>query len=206
MGSDLSVGGYGWRRGYGRAAAVLAFAFAAILIAAGGCGKSGHGAETDPEKGSDAEILNQALGRELTLLDAYTRGKPLLRGAERALGLRLRAAEQEYANALTKAVRGLGGDTEAEAEALDPSRVRDRAALLTFLYELESDALAAYVDAAPRLYTSAPRTLDASLAAGHAQHLVLLRQALGASPAASIPEAFDGGEVPAPSGDPGGGG
>jgi len=205
VGSDSSAGGCGRRRGFGRAAAVLALA--AVFVAASGCGRSGHGAETDPEKGSDAEILNEALARELTTLDAYTRGRAVLRAPRRAAGRQLRAQEQEYADALTKAIRGLGGETEAEPEDPDLTRTRDQAALLGRVYELESAALAFYIDAAPRLYTAASRTLDASLATGHAQHLVVLRQELGASRSASVPEAFDGGEVPPPGGgDPDGGG
>jgi Ferritin-like domain len=180
---------------------MFALLLTTLLLAANGCGDSGHGAETDPEKGSDAAILNDALGRELTILDAYTHGLPLLRGAERAVGRNLRAQEQEYVGALTKAIRGLGGDTEAEAEELDLASVKDQAAFLALAYELESAALAFYVEEASRLYTSAPRTLDTSVAAGHAQHLVVLRQGLGASAAASVPEGFDGGEVAAPSGD-----
>jgi hypothetical protein len=198
VGRSSFLNRYGRRRGIGRAAAVSALA--AAIVVATGCGKSGHGAETDPEKGSDVEILNVALSRELTLLDAYTRGRPLLSGPSRPVGRQLRAQEQEYVDALTKAIRGLGGDTEAEPEELDLSRVRDQAAFLALAYELESAALASYVEAAPRLFTAAPRTLDASLAAGHAQHLVVLRQGLGASPATSIPEGFDGGEVPLPAG------
>jgi Ferritin-like domain len=205
VGPRFAVSG-GRRRGFGRAAAVLLVAVAAALPIAG-CGKSGEGAVTDPEKGADAEILNAALARELTILDAYTRGAPRLRGGARALARRLRAHEQEYVSALTKAIRGLGGDTEAEPEAADlSSAVRGQGDLLALLYELESAALAAYVEVAPQLYTAAPRTLDASLAAGHAQHLVVLRQALGADPVAAVPEAFDGGEVPPPGDGPGGGG
>jgi hypothetical protein len=207
VGADSSAGGFGGRRGFGRAALLLALALAATLVAAGGCGKGGHGAETDPEKGSDAAILNGALAHELTLLDAYTRGRDLLRGPRRAVGRQLHAQEQEYVDALTKGIRGLGGEAEAEAEELDLSGAKDQAGVLGLLYELESGALAAYVEAAPRLNTAAPRTLDVSLAAGHAQHLVLLRQGLGASAAAAVPEAFDGGEVPPPPvGGPGGGG
>lgn len=195
MGPDSSAGGRGGRRGFGRAAAALGLA---LVVLACGCGDSGRGAETDPEKGSDAEILNAALSRELTILDAYAAGRVLLRGPRRAVGRQLRAQEQEYVNALTKAIRGLGGDVEAESEELDLTRVKGQRALLELAYELESAALGAYEEAAPRLYTSAPRTLATALAAGHAQHLVVLRQALGASPAASVPEAFDGGEIPAP--------
>jgi Ferritin-like domain len=207
VGPDSSAGGYGRRRGFGRAAAISALALAVVLTLAAGCGGSGHGAETDPEKGSDAEALNLALSRELTMVDAYARGRPLLRSPQRAVGRQLLAQEREYADALVKAIRGLGGDAEAEAEELDFSGVKDQAAFLALAYELESAALASYIDGAPRLNTPAPRLLDVSLAAGHAQHLVVLRQGLGASGAASVPEAFDGGEVPLPGGaEPSGGG
>jgi Ferritin-like domain len=204
VGSDSPPGGSGRRRGFGRAAATFALLLTAFLVGAAGCGDSGHGAETDPEKGSDAGILNDALARELTLLDAYTRGRPLLSGSQREVGRRLRAQEAEYVDALTKAIRGLGGDTEAEAEAPGLDGAKDETAFLSAAYALESAALAFYVEAAPRLYTAAPRTLDTSLAAGHAQHLVVLRQGLGTGVAASIPEGFDGGEIPPPGDDPAG--
>lgn len=207
MGLDSSAGGNGGRRGFGRAAYLLALAFAALAVVTAGCGESGHGAETDPEKGLDAGALNEALSRELTTLDAYTRGNGLLHGRARLLGRQLRAQEQEYVDALTKAIRGLGGDTEAAAEELDFTQVKDQAAFLTLACELEGGGLAFYEAVAPRLNTPAPRTLDTALAAGHAQHLVVLRQALGASPAASAPEGFDSGAAPPPHGNgPGGGG
>jgi hypothetical protein len=177
VGLDLSAGGCGRRRGFGRAAAV--FAVAALAVAAGGCGKSGEGAETDPEKGSDAAILNEALARELTILDAYTRGQPLLRGRQRAVLRRLRADQQEYVDAVTKAIRGLGGDTEAAAEELDAAGFADRAAFLDLVEGLESEAVDFYVDQAAQLYTPAPRTLDAWLAAGHARHLAMLPSGAG---------------------------
>jgi hypothetical protein len=177
-----------------------------LSVVAYGCGNSGHGAETNPEKGSDAEILNEALARELTLLDAYTRGRALLRGPQRAVGRQLRAQEQEYVDALTRAIRGLGGDTEAEPGEPALAGVTDQAGFLGVAHELEGAALDSYLDTASQLYMAAPRTLNVSLAAGHAQHLVLLRQGLGASPAASASEAFDGGEVPPPDGGPDGGG
>jgi hypothetical protein len=50
----------------------------------------------------------------------------------------------------------------------------------------------------PHLSTSAPQALSASIAASEAQHLVALRQLLGAGLTASVPEAFDTGEVPPP--------
>lgn len=174
MGADSSASGYGRRRDHGRAACFLALALAALALVVAGCGDSGHGAETNPEKGSDAAILNEGLSHELTALAAYTRGAGLLHGRKRALGRQLRAEEQEYVDALTKAIRGLGGDAEAEAEKLDFSQVKDQAAFLALAYELESAARDFYVDQAAHLYTAAPRTLDAWLAAGHGGHVALL--------------------------------
>jgi rubrerythrin len=187
------VRGYSRRRGASRA--VLLF-LAVFVLVGSGCGKSGQGAKTDPEKGSDAELLNAALAQEWTALDAYTRGLSLLKGPHRAVGREFRAHEQEYVDAITKALRGLGGETEAERGDLDFSKVASQDDFLALLYELENAALATYLDAAPRLFTEAPRTLAASLAAGHAQHLVVLRQALGAGMAESMPEAFESGEEP----------
>ncbi len=200
MGPDSSIGGCGRWRGFGRATAMFALAIAAIPLLVGGCGDSGHGAETDPEKGNDAAILNDGLTQELTIVSAYARGLPLLRGPRGALGRQLLAQEQEYVDGLTKAIRGLGGDTEAEAEELDFTTVKDQRDLLSLLYELENGALSYYLGEAAQLDTTAPRTLDTALAAGHAQHLVVLRQALGASPVESIPEGFDAGESPPPGG------
>jgi len=171
VGSGSSAGDSGGERGFGRAAALIVLAVAAALPAMVGCGGHGHGAETDPEKGSDAAILNTALSRELTLLDVYSRGRGQLR---RPLGRRLRAEEGEYVDDVTKAIRGIGGETEGEAEELDPAGVKDRAGFLALVARLETEAREFYVGKAAQLNTAAPRTLDAWLAAGHGRHLGML--------------------------------
>jgi Ferritin-like domain len=182
------------RRGICRAALPIALC---LVLAALGCGKSGQGAETDPEKGNDAEILNAALAQELALLELYTEAQPRLK-AFAATGRQLRAHEQQYADAIAKALRGLGGEEDAEPAALDLTEARSEADLLARAYELENVVYLAYVDAAPRLFTDAPRTLASALAAAHARHLVVLRQGLGASPEEAVAEAFESGEEPLP--------
>lgn len=195
MGRNRFARGQGERRGRCRAALLF---LALLALLAPGCGKSGQGAETNPEKGSDAELLNAALAQELTLLHAYTEASPLLEASFRPVGRQLRAHEQEYANAITKALRGLGGETEAEANEVDLTKLASEDEFLTLAYELENAAFVAYLDAAPRLFTDAPRTLAAALAAAHAQHLVALRRGLGATSVKAIPEAFESGEEPPP--------
>ncbi len=172
-----------------------------IALLAAGCGKPGHGAETDSEKGSDADILNVALGQEMTALEAYTEGSALIGPRFAPAARRLRAQEQEYVSAIAKAIRGLGGEATSTASGIEPDELHNQRDALTMAYELESAALAYDVEVAPRLFSDAPQTLAASLAAGHAQHLVVLRQGLGAPLAEAFPKAFDGGEVPPPGGD-----
>lgn len=171
---------------------------AAALLAATGCGPSGEGAKTDPEKGSDAEHLNVALGQELELLDAYTQAMPVLKGQRRAVARRFRAHQQEYVDAITKALRGLGGEVEAAPAAVELAIDEARTDLLARLYRLEGGVLSYQLDAVPGLYTAAPRTLAASLAAGHAAHRVVLRRLLGLPTTELTPEAFDSGEEPLP--------
>jgi rubrerythrin len=197
VGSNQLSRGQHRRRGLGRAAVLLWVGIAAALLGLG-CGKSGHGVETDPEKGSDAQILNAALARELTGVQAYSRGLGLLHGRLRAVGREFRAQEQQYVDAIEKAIRGVGGKAEAEAEQIAAAPARGERGFLDLAYEFESAALASYLDVSPRLFTAAPRALVTSLAAAHAQHLVVLRQALAAGLAASVPQAFDTGEEPLP--------
>lgn len=195
MGDLRFVGGRARRRGAGRAVSLLA---ALALLGMAGCGPSGEGAKTDPEKGSDAELLNAALGQELGMLEAYTEAMPALSPRPRAVARRFRAHEQEYVDAITKALRGLGGEVEAEAAAATPPAGERQADLLARLYRREGALLTSHLDAVPLLYTAAPRTLAASLAAAHAAHRVVLRRLLGVPSAALAPEAFDSGEEPLP--------
>jgi Ferritin-like domain len=201
VGSNQFSRGQDGRRGFGRAAVVLWVGTAAALLALG-CGRSGQGADPDPEKGSDVAILDAALSRELTAASVYSHGAGLLRGRLGAVAREFHAQELQYVDAITKAIRGLGAKTEAEAERPDLSEAEGARGFLAVAYELENADLASYLEVAPRLYTGAPRALVTSLAAGHAQHLVVLRQALGAGLAASAPQAFDTGGEPPPGGAP----
>ena len=166
--------------------ATLALLLVALLAAAG-CGKPGHGAETDSEKGADVEVLNAALAQELTALDAYTRGAPMIGRRFAPSARRLRAQEQEFVSAISKAIRGLGGEATATASELEFGQLHNQGDVLTLAYELESAALTSDIEASTKYFSAAPKTLAASLAAGHSQHLVILRQGLGAAPVRILP-------------------
>jgi hypothetical protein len=182
------------RRGFGRVAVFLV----ALAIVVAGCGKSGQGAATDSEKAADVEVLNGLLSRELTAVDAYGRVLALLRGPALAVAGQLSGQDQVHVDAITKAIRGVGGETDAEAAEFESPGPKSRGEALLLAYEEENASLGEALGAAPHLQTSAPRTLATALAASHAQHLVALRQLLGDSLSTSIPGAFEPGDVPPP--------
>jgi rubrerythrin len=182
------------RRGFGR---VAVFAVA-LAIAVAGCGRSGQGAATDSEKAADVEVLNAALSQELTTVDAYQRALALLRGRSLAVAGQLRGQDQAHVDAITKAIRMVGGEADAEAAEFEPPGPKSEEEALLLAYEEENASLGEALEAAPDLNTPAPRRLAAALAANHAQHLVVLRQLLGAGLAAAVPEAFEAGDAPPP--------
>ncbi|MFP5389605.1 MAG: ferritin-like domain-containing protein [Thermoleophilia bacterium] len=194
MGSKRAFAISSQRRGLGRAAVFLF----ALAIAVSGCGRSGHGAATDSDKAADVEVLDTLLSQELTTVAAYEQALARLRGGALAVAGQLRGQDQAHLDAITKAIRGVGGETEAEAGELETPGPRDREEALLLAYEEENAALGEALDATPHLNTPAPRMLAASLAASHAQHLTVLRQLLGADLAGSVPGAFETGDVPAP--------
>ncbi len=168
----------------------------ALVILVAGCGESGT---TDSEKAADVEILNALLSRELTLVDAYARDMAPLRGQMRAVAGEFRGQGQAHVDALIKSIRGLGGETDAEAEEIEAPRPKGKEEALTLLYEEENAALAGAQEAVPQVENTAPRILAAALTASHAQHLVVLRQGLGVGLARSVPAPFESAEEPPPS-------
>jgi bacterioferritin (cytochrome b1) len=182
------------RRDLGCAAAILS----ALTLAIAGCGSSDQGAVADSEKAADVEVLNVLLAQELTGADAYARLLPLLRGRALAAAAQFRGHEQAHVDAVTKGIRGLGGEAEAEAEELETPGPATAEEALRSAYEEENLALEQAMDAAPALNTPGPRTLAAALAASHAQHVAVLRQLLGEDLAHAVPEAFENGDVPPP--------
>ncbi len=184
------------KRGRGVCRALVFAVALALLI--GGCGGGDGDSTSESERTADVELLNTALALELTAVEAYEAGLPLLRGQFAAIGREFLGQSQEHVSALTKAIRGLGGETEAEADEPESPGPENQAEFLTLAYEKENASLAFYISAVPDLATTAPRTLAAALSASHAQRLVVLRQGLGADLVAAVPEAFEPGDLPPP--------
>jgi hypothetical protein len=179
------------RRGFGRVAVVVV----ALAIAVAGWGVE---AATDSEKAADVEVLNGVLAQELTMVDAYGRALEHVRGRALVLAGQLRGQNQAHLDAIIRSIRGAGGETDAEAAELEPPGPKSAEEALLLAYEEENTSLGEALDAAADLNVPSSRTLAAALAASHAQHLAVLRQLLGESVSAAVPEAFEAGDAPAP--------
>ncbi len=186
--------------GAARRALLLLAASLAAILALTACGGSGGGTTTAvPDKAGDAEILDNVLTRQMATIGAYDDALPKLRSRDLATAREFRAQEQEHVDAVIKALRGLGEKAEPEEEEIESAGLQTRTDVLDFLYEVESISIADELRAISHLTAPWPRSLLGSIAANQAQHLVLLRRALGARPAEAVPEAFEDGTTPPPS-------
>ena len=167
------------------------------------CGGGGGGARHgESDKAADAEILNDVLARELATVGAYDRtcslprrGGPRQRPRIPRPGTGTRRRDRQSA---ARPRQGEGRKAE-EAKRSTTARASKTQAddFLAFLYEVESVSIAGDLRAISHLTAPWPRSLLGSIAANQAQHLVLLRQALGADAAESIPGAFEDGTTAA---------
>jgi hypothetical protein len=150
---------------------------------------------------ADAAILEQAITLERVTVLAYGMAidSGLLSAAVLRIVRRVRAHEQEHAEALTTALTNLGSGTppapprgvaDVDKVVKGLGDVRSQAEIVTFAIELEMATVAAYFDAHAKL--AEPRLLQtaASIMACEGQHLVALRRAAGKDP---VPLAFETG-------------
>jgi hypothetical protein len=184
------------RRRRVRRALVLGAVAVGLLTGLVACGDGGGDGTTDRE--ADVGVLNEILARQLAAVDAYGAALPLLHGEQLTIARGFRAQEQEHVDATTKTLRGLDGEADPPAETIEAEGLETPEDALHFLYELESATIDAELNAVARLTIAWPRPLIAAMAANQAQRLVLIRRALEATPAESVPEAFETGETAAP--------
>jgi hypothetical protein len=192
------------------ATALLAVAVVAMALLAGCGGGSSTATGTptrkadapprqlSPEKAADAQTLDEVLGRQEAAVDALAHLIPALPPKLGRMAAYFRAQEQEHVDGLVKAMRGLQIPAEPQAETIDHTGLRSDRERLHFIYDLESATIDEELSAIATLESDAARTLLASTVANQAQHLTLVRQALGAGPLASVPVPFEDGTAEAP--------
>jgi rubrerythrin len=175
----------------------------ALLAACGGDGdgkSSKSPSEAVIRERQDIKMLNGALDLENTAIAAYTAGAALLKGDALKIGKTFLAHEKEHARALEQAIREAGGTpgkpkSKAEYEQGFPT-LKSQADVLRFAADLENVAIAAYLDAIPRLSRGALRQSAAAIMSNEAEHEAVLQGAIsGGDVKRQVPDAFVTGKV-----------
>jgi hypothetical protein len=182
----------------------------AVLLITGifaGCGGGGSSTavateaaapQPSAEAQADAQLLDQVLARQEAAVEAFAEVGRALPPRLARMAAYFRAQEGEHVDAVLKALRGLGSPAEPTPEPLDTSGLENDRERLVFLCEVESATIDEELSAISKLEASWPRSLLASTVANQAQHLTLLRQALGDGPLASVPVPFENGTAEPP--------
>jgi hypothetical protein len=174
------------RRGLLRAAG----AGLAGAIAAAGCGHTSLRAQVhnSPQVlGTDVALLGQLLHLEHVGIAAYTAGTPLLPPATVKAGKLFLNDELEHAGALAGLIRAAGAKPPKPAPSYDLGHPRNSTEVLALLHRIESAQISAYLAALPRLEPAFVRQSVASILANDAQHVAVVRAALGRP---AVPSAF----------------
>ena len=137
-----------------------------------------HGKPSGPGEG-DVDLLNSVLSAEQRAIAAYTAVTPLLSGeAQKAAG---RFLEQDLAHAgeLRALIKRAGGHPREPESSYSFGPTGHAHVVLGLLHRLEQAQIAAYQAALPIVSTRLLRAALSSMMANDAQHIVVLRSALG---------------------------
>jgi rubrerythrin len=176
------------RRRFFRMSGVSVAGASAVLLAA--CSddtKNPVKAGDDESDQADVEILNGALDLELMAVAAYKAGAGRLRGERLAIVKHFLEQEQEHADGLAAAIKDADGTPNRAKADYDFPVLRSEADALRFAVDLENTAIAAYIDALPKLSKKSLRATAASIITNEAEHVSMLLDALGREP---VPSAF----------------
>ena len=171
------------RRFFHSAGVAVGGGSAAFLAACGGSSKS----KNETSTAADVSILNSAIDLENTAIAAYTAGAPLLKGEVLKLGREFLGQEKDHADTLSTAVSQLGGHPTRPKASYDFPHVRNQRDVLLLVNMIENTAIAAYLDALPKLSSPDLRATAASIVTTESEHASVLLGALGRP---QVPSAF----------------
>lgn len=182
------------RRRFFRMSGVSVAGGSAMFLAACGDDTKSPFAATAPDESDDAdvEILNSALDLELMAVAAYKAGAALLKGDALAVGKLFLEQEQEHADGLASAIRDADGTPNRAKASYDFPELKSQTDVLRFAIDLENTAIAAYIDALPKLGKGELRATAAAIVSNEAEHVAVLLGALGEE---QVPDAFVVGKV-----------
>jgi hypothetical protein len=155
-----------------------------------GCGTKSFKAQVNnsaPVLDTDVALLNHLLDLEHMGIAAYIAGIPLLAPAVYDAGQLFLNDELFHAGALAGWINAAGGMPNTPPPSYDLGHPRNSRQVLQLLHEIEQAQITAYLAALPRLAPSEVQQSVASILANDAQHVAVVRAALG-QPA--VPSAF----------------
>ncbi len=156
-------------------------------LALAGCGST-HSTTTPLRKlpatvrSADIAILNALLDLENRSVAAYTAGIPLLSEDTAKDAMQFLGQDLTHTGELAGLVKQAGGTPIKIRPSYDLGNPGTAAEVLALLHRVESEVIAAYVDAVPRLNAGQVRASIASLLGNDAQHLSVISAALGRPP------------------------
>jgi len=180
------------RRHFFRMSGVSVAGASVVLLAA--CSDDTKSPVRGPDESdlADVEILNGALDLELMAVAAYKAGAAKLRGERLGIVKVFLEQEQEHADGLGAAIEDFEGQPNRAKNAYDFPLLRTESDVLRFAVDLENTAIAAYIDALPKLSDRDLRATAASIITNEAEHVSILLDSLGRDP---VPSAFVNGRV-----------
>ena len=166
---------------------LLSAGAAAALVGCGGKEDRDAAGRPLPGPADDAELLNAALDLEHLAVAAYAEGARVARGGVGRLMRDFRDHERDHADELRALIRDLGATPKPARKDYDFRTLRSNRDVLRFAAELEATAVAAYIDALPRLSQPELRGVAGAIVTVEAEQLAVLRENLGEDP---VPAAF----------------
>jgi hypothetical protein len=162
-------------------------ALGGVVAGAAGCGDAEDARSKLPDTTGDVGIVRRLIALEDETAAVYQASGMVLRGRERALAQRFLTQERAHARRLRQALRQLGSATSGpkRGEALPPPR--SHAAAREAIDMAEQRAIAAYLDALPKLSEAGLRLLAGAILTVQAEHLAAFALVRGEPPA---PAAF----------------
>jgi hypothetical protein len=163
-----------------------ALAGGALLLA--GCG-SGSTLRSRVKSGanvsaSDVEVLNHLLAVEYYAIAAYTAGIPFLTHGQKDAAKQFLGQDVTHASTLAGLIKQGGGKAVRPRASYDLGKPSPTE-ILTLLHRLEGEQLDAYIQSIPSLSAGRLRSTAAAIMGNDAQHLSVLRTALGKPPVPS---------------------
>ncbi len=155
-----------------------------------GCGKQSLRAQvhnSKPVLNTDVDILNRLLHLEHAAIAAYTAGTPLLSTSMAKAGALFLNDELSHAGELDGLIREAGAKPIQPAPSYALGHPRNTEEVLMLFHAVENAQIAAYLNAITLLEPGVVKQQVASILANDAQHVAVVRAALGTT---AIPSAF----------------